>query len=496
MRERSRSPAERRDGGSSYSREPRDSSSRESRDSYSRRDYGYSRSSYDRDREYGSGGRSSYGSRGSRGGRGGYGRGSYGGRGRGGYRDRDYSSRRDFNSTTAGSDESYRAKTERNFDNSIFIGNIPFDCTSSEIEGIFDGQFKIIRADIVTNRGRSRGMATVEFASKDDVRAAIEKYDHYDFRGRQIFVRQDYPPPDKKEEASFRSRQDDYRSDYPPRRDEYREKRREAPAPPKPGTEIFVGNLPFSVNWQALKDIMREAGEVVRADVRLDSWGKSRGFGTVVFTTTEAASKAIEMFQGYEIEGRKLDTRPGKTGLREDRGATDSYRKEAAPAKKNSDFTQGVEGNGEPSDTIYVTNLPFVTNNEDLYELFETVGRVAQAEIQYTEKGKPSGNAVVKFELAELSASAIQTLDNYVYGGRNLAITYAKRANGAAVVSEGDAAVSEGDADIDVEVPEASEATEAVSEASPQPESTEPAAEAPDADIEVDIDAAEPASSG
>jgi RNA recognition motif-containing protein len=330
-------------------------------------------------------------------------------------------------------------------------------------------------------------MATVEFASKDDVRAAIEKFDHYDFRGRQIFVRQDYPPPEKKEEASFRSRQDDYRSDYPPKREEYREKRREAAAPPKPGTEIFVGNLPFSVNWQALKDIMREAGEVVRADVRLDSWGKSRGFGTVVFATTEAASKAIEMFQGYEIEGRKLDTRPGKTGLREDRGTTDSYRKESAPVKKNSDFTQAVQGNGDPSDTIYVSNLPFVTNNEDLYELFETVGRVAQAEIQYTEKGKPSGNAVVKFELAELSASAIQSLDNYVYGGRNLSITYAKRSNGVdTTVPEG-----ESDHDVEVEVAEGSEATEATNlEAPQQPESTENAPDATDADIDVDTETA------
>ena len=41
-------------------------------------------------------------------------------------------------------------------------------------------------------------MATVEFNSKDDVREAINKFDCYEYRGREIFVRQDYPPPEKK----------------------------------------------------------------------------------------------------------------------------------------------------------------------------------------------------------------------------------------------------------------------------------------------------------
>lgn len=41
-------------------------------------------------------------------------------------------------------------------------------------------------------------MATVEFKSREDVRDAINKYDRYEYRGREIFVRQDYPPPDKR----------------------------------------------------------------------------------------------------------------------------------------------------------------------------------------------------------------------------------------------------------------------------------------------------------
>lgn len=340
---------------------------------------------------------------------------------RGGRRDRgsrNFSSRRDYSAnnfagtgasgSTADNDELYRAKTERNYNNSIFIGNIPFEATPRDVEDIFEGKFKIVRADIVTNRGRSRGMATVEFDNKDDVREAIAKYDHYVFRGREIFVRQDYPPPDKNKG-----------------RREARQERREEKSVSAggDGVEVFVGNLPFSVNWQALKDLMRKAGEVTRADVRLDSWGKSRGFGTVFFLNEADAQRAVEMFQGYEIEGRRLDARPGRGPGRGDAPKRDTPR----VVNKNTPFTEGVTGNGPRSDTIYVSNLPFVTSNDDLYELFETVGRTSNAEIQYNAQGKPTGSAVVQFELVDLSDNAIQNLDNYLYGGRNLKITYAQK---------------------------------------------------------------------
>ncbi|KAI5970714.1 GBP2 [Candida margitis] len=427
VRDRERSPIRdrsSRDGGSSSN----------DRDSYGRRDYGgssYSRSSYG-DRRGGGGGRgsSSYGtSRGSS---------SHGGSGYRGGSSRDYSSRNyGSRSSEVEGDAGYRSKTERNYDNSIFIGNIPFDSSSRDIEDIFRNDFDIVRADIVTNRGRSRGMATVEFKTKQDVTKAISKYDRFAYHGREIFVRQDYPPPDKKDFGSGRSfdrggsryggndshyGRDSSRGGYSSGRSDYR-----PPLPPTtPGTEVFVGNLPFSITWQALKDIMRKAGQVARADVRLDEWGRSRGFGTVVFETPEAANAAVEMFQGYEIEGRKLDTRHGRTANPPASGEA-SAAASSVGGKKNTEFTEGVTGDGEEAnDTIYVENLPFSTQNDDLFDLFETIGRVTQAEIQYQEDGRASGNAVVQFEIVESATTSINELNGYEYGGRRLKISYKK----------------------------------------------------------------------
>ena len=43
--------------------------------------------------------------------------------------------------------------------------------------------------------------------------------------------------------------------------------------------QVFVGNLPWDLTWQTLKDHFRAAGNVVHADVMTDAEGRSRGFG-------------------------------------------------------------------------------------------------------------------------------------------------------------------------------------------------------------------------
>lgn len=147
-----------------------------------------------------------------------------------------------------------------------------------------------------------------------------------------------------------------------------------------------------------------------------NKWGKSRGFGTVVFETPDEAAAAVEKFQGYQMEGRAIDIRPGRDQA-------------PKPVLKNSDLTEGVVGNGEVGPAIYAANLPYITSQTDLFELFETIGRVVRAEIQYNAKGRPSGNAVVEFESAELATLAIQNLHGYNYGGRDLHISYARKPN-------------------------------------------------------------------
>lgn len=59
------------------------------------------------------------------------------------------------------------------------------------------------------------------------------------------------------------------------------------------GRQLFIGNLPFSVAWQDLKDFFRQAGNVVRADVKETPDRRSKGNGIVVFETADEARRAI-----------------------------------------------------------------------------------------------------------------------------------------------------------------------------------------------------------
>ncbi|KAJ9093093.1 hypothetical protein QFC21_006589 [Naganishia friedmannii] len=76
---------------------------------------------------------------------------------------------------------------------------------------------------------------------------------------------------------------------------------------------LFVGNLPYRVRWQDLKDLFRRAGTVLRADVSLDPQSnRSRGHGTVLMGSQEDGIKAIELFNGYNWQTRILEVRPDR----------------------------------------------------------------------------------------------------------------------------------------------------------------------------------------
>ena len=79
-------------------------------------------------------------------------------------------------------------------------------------------------------------------------------------------------------------------------------------------TQLFVGNLPYRVRWQDLKDLFRRAGTVLRADVSLAPDNRSRGYGTVLLATAEDAGRAVDMFNGYVWQTRTLEVRQDKLG--------------------------------------------------------------------------------------------------------------------------------------------------------------------------------------
>lgn len=69
---------------------------------------------------------------------------------------------------------------------------------------------------------------------------------------------------------------------------------------------LYVGNLPYSTDQNALHDLFAPFGEVRSANVISDrETGRSRGFGFVEMNE-EDAKNAITALDGQDFNGRKL----------------------------------------------------------------------------------------------------------------------------------------------------------------------------------------------
>lgn len=64
-------------------------------------------------------------------------------------------------------------------------------------------------------------------------------------------------------------------------------------------------------------------------------------------------------------------------------------------------------------------------------ELFTTIGKVEQAEIQYEPSGRSRGCGVVRFDNADTAETAIAKFQGYQYGGRPLGLSYIRYLNAA-----------------------------------------------------------------
>lgn len=73
------------------------------------------------------------------------------------------------------------------------------------------------------------------------------------------------------------------------------------------GKKIYVGNLPFSATQESLGEMFAQYGEVSSTKIITDrDTGRSKGFGFVEMSDSDAADQAIEKLNGSDMGGRAL----------------------------------------------------------------------------------------------------------------------------------------------------------------------------------------------
>jgi len=77
----------------------------------------------------------------------------------------------------------------------LFVGNLDYTVTSDDLRQHFAEAGTVADAVVITDKmsGRSRGFGFVEMGSEDEAKAAVEKLNQSDLKGRKINVNEARP---------------------------------------------------------------------------------------------------------------------------------------------------------------------------------------------------------------------------------------------------------------------------------------------------------------
>lgn len=86
--------------------------------------------------------------------------------------------------------------------------------------------------------------------------------------------------------------------------------------------KLYIGGLSYSTSQETMRDAFAQAGEVLSATIITDKMtGRSRGFGFVEMANDDEADKAIEMFDGKDLDGRVINVSEARPMQERPRGS-------------------------------------------------------------------------------------------------------------------------------------------------------------------------------
>jgi arginine/serine-rich splicing factor 1/9 len=162
----------------------------------------------------------------------------------------------------------------------IYVGNLPMDIRTREIDDLFYKYGRIRDIDI-KQPTRPPAFAFVEFEDPRDAEDAIRGRDGYRFDGQRLRVE-----PTKGRSGGSGGGRDDRRGSAPLGRN-------------LPGGGkycLHVTGLPLSLAWQELKDFMRSTGDVIYAKI------EKPGVGLVEYSNKKDMFKAIDKLDDTEFK--------------------------------------------------------------------------------------------------------------------------------------------------------------------------------------------------
>jgi len=192
----------------------------------------------------------------------------------------------------------------------VFLGNLSHQATERDVEKFFKGY------GVMEEVSLKQGYGFVEFEDSRDADDAINDLDGKSICGRRVQIELAKGDRNARRENGDRygsDRTDRYGRGAPPRRsfsdrgsDRGRDKawKDKYGLPTRTKYVVLVKNLSTRISWQTLKDYFRDAGfDPTYADAH-----RERDHEAVLhFSSREDMEKAVEKFDGKEMNGRKIE---------------------------------------------------------------------------------------------------------------------------------------------------------------------------------------------
>ena len=263
------------------------------------------------------------------------------------------------------------------------------------------GCLDVVHASIMTTPdGRSKGCGIVEFATPEGAQQAVLTLNDTELEGRQIFVREDREQQQQQQQRSSSNTTSNYFGGGGQRAFSSGEQAKTR--------RVYVGNLSWDVAWQDLKDHMRQAGEVVHAEVITEHTGRSKGCGIVEYATEEEAREAIATLTDTDLKGRMIF-------VREDR---------------ESSSQAGAVGGRAQNTSVYIWNLSPETSWQDLKDHMRQAGNVDSTKILTNAQGESIGCGIAVYQRPQDAMRAIRELQNSELHGVPISLREDRAAHG------------------------------------------------------------------
>eukprot|EP00887_Chlorella_sp_A99_P006612 scaffold3.g6612.t1 len=337
----------------------------------------------------------------------------------------------------------------------VYVGNLSWGTSWQTLKDRFSEVGNVRYADVLREAGpgsRSKGCGIVEFETPEEALAAIQQLNHTDLDGRQIFDREDYEL--RQAEGALSGSEASYRQGPPKRVN--RSGGGGGGGSVTIGRRVYVGNLPFELTWQDLKDHFRSAGNlrVTHADILTDPSGQSKGCGIVEFESPSDALKSISLLSNSLLGGRQISVRED----REDPALAGGGRS----GRSSAGGSAPPMGSAVPGTQVVVLGLPYRTQWQgerpgaesgaadglgallrngdrdqegagacaDLKDLFRQAGNVLRTDVMTNPDGSSKGWGLVQFSSPVDAQTAINMFNGSEYEGRVLTVKLDKFSQG------------------------------------------------------------------